>query len=234
MLSYIRFVLVAFYTFLSSFVAGVSALLDRSFTAYTHVGKYYAKGVFFLGGIKLKVVGSEKIDPKKVYVFVSNHSSQFDIPALQAAIPNKIGIVFKQELGKIPVFGWQLKIGPYIMVDRKNAESAMRSIEEAKEKMKQKKLSPVVFAEGTRSENGEVQSFKRGAFYLAVKAGYPIVPVSVSGSYKLLPKGKFSIKRGTITVTFDDPIDTSSILTRKDENDLMEKVRNIVIKNIKE
>ncbi len=234
MLSYIKFVFVVFYTFLSAVAAGISALVDRNFTAYNYVGKYFAKGVFFISRIKLKVIGREKIDSKKVYVFVSNHSSQFDIPALQEAIPNKIGIVFKQELGKIPVFGWQLKIGPYIMVDRKNAESAMRSIEEAKEKMVQKKLSPVLFAEGTRSENGEVQSFKRGAFYLAVKAGYPIVPVSVSGSYKLLPKGKFNIKSGTITVTFDDPIDTSNVLTRKDENDLMEKVRNIVIKNIKE
>ncbi len=234
MFSYIKLFLIGFYTFLISLLAGLSALLDRSFKSYNYVGKIFSCGVFAISGINLKVKGSDKIDRKKVYVFVSNHSSQFDIPALQAAIPNNIGIVFKKELGKIPVFGWQLKISPYIMVDRQNGESAMRSIEEAKKKMAQKKISPVIFAEGTRSETGEVQPFKRGAFYLAVKAGYPIIPVSISGSYDLMPKGKFKIKSGTITVIFDDPIKTSEVVTRKDENVLMERVRNIIIKNMKE
>lgn len=234
MFSYIKLFLIGFYTFLVSLLAGLSALLDRSFKSYYYVGKIFSCGVFAISGIKLKVRGLEKLDREKVYVFVSNHNSQFDIPALQAAIPNNIGIVFKKELGKIPVFGWQLKISPYIMIDRQNAESAMKSIEEAKKKMAQKKISPVIFAEGTRSKTGEVQTFKRGAFYLAVKAGYPIIPVSISGSYNLMPKGKFKIKRGTITVTFHDPIQTSEVVTRKDENILMETVRNIIIKNLKD
>jgi 1-acyl-sn-glycerol-3-phosphate acyltransferase len=186
-----------------------------------------------ISGIKLSVTGLENFNHNKIYVFVSNHSSQYDIPSLQYAIPLPISIVFKKELSKIPVFGWQLRTGPYIMIDRSNAESALKSIEKAKKRMIEKKLSPLLYPEGTRSKTGEVQPFKRGAFYLASKVGFPVIPVTVSGASEILPKGKFKIKRGTIYVHFDKPISTENILSRKDELDLMEKVRDIIISNLK-
>jgi 1-acyl-sn-glycerol-3-phosphate acyltransferase len=182
---------------------------------------------------KLKISGLENIDKNAIYVFVSNHSSQFDIPALQYGIPNRFSIIFKKELGKIPLFGWQLQTGPYIMIDRQNAEKAMKSMQKAKERMNKKKMSALLFAEGTRSKTGEVQAFKRGAFHLAAEVKFPVVPVSISGADKLLAKGKFKIKPGTIYIHFDKPIPTENILSRKDELELMEKVRDIVIENIK-
>ncbi len=227
-LSYIKLILIIIYTLICSIFALLFSL-DKSHVLYMGLSKVFSKGILLIAGVKLKVSGLENIDRNAVYVFASNHASQFDIPALQYAIPNRMSIVFKKELSKIPFFGWQLKTGPYIMIDRQNAEKAMQSIEEAKELMAKKNMSATVFPEGTRSPSGEVQLFKRGAFYLATKTGYPVVPVTISGSDKLLPKGKFNIKGGTIKVHFHKPIPVAEIKTRKDEIDLMEEVRNIII-----
>jgi 1-acyl-sn-glycerol-3-phosphate acyltransferase len=231
-LSYIKIFLIIIHTIICSVLAIIFSLIDRSFYLYFKLAKVFSKGILLISGIKLLVTGLENFDHKKIYVFVSNHSSQYDIPSLQYAIPNPISIVFKKELSKIPIFGWQLRLGPYIMIDRTNAERALKSIEKTKKRMIEKKLSPVVFAEGTRSKTGEVQPFKRGAFYLASKVGFPIVPVTVTGASKILPKGKFKIKSGTIYVHFDKPILTENIINRKDELELMEKVRDIVISNL--
>ncbi len=232
MLSYIKIFFIIIHTIICSIFAAIFSL-DRSFYLYYKLSKVFSKGILLISGIKLSVTGLENFDHKKIYVFVSNHSSQYDIPSLQYAIPIPISIVFKKELSKIPLFGWQLRTGPYIMIDRTNTESALKSIEKAKKRMIEKKLSPLVYAEGTRSKTGEVQPFKRGAFYLAAKVGFPIVPVSVSGASKILPKGKFKIKSGTIFVHFDKPISTKNISNRKDELELMEKVRDIIICNLK-
>lgn len=234
MLTYFKLFLIIVHTFICSIFALLFSLIDRSFYLYFKLSKIFSKGILLISGIRLNISGLENFDSKKVYVFVSNHSSQFDIPTLQSAVPNKNSIIFKKELGKIPLFGWQLRTGPYIMIDRSNAESALRSIEQAKKRMTKLGLSPIVFAEGTRSETGEVQQFKRGAFYLAAKVGYPIIPVSISGASKILPKGKLKINSGTIFIHFDKPILTENIKTRQDELELMQKVRDIVIKNLKE
>ncbi len=233
MLSYIKLFFIIIYTTILSILALIAGLIDRSFNLYFILSKVFSKGILLIGGVKLKITGFENFDKKETYVFVSNHSSQFDIPALQFGVPQKFSIVYKKELGKIPLFGWQMSVGPYIMIDRKNVESAIKSIEHAKEMMAKKNISVLLFAEGTRSKTGEVQPFKRGAFYLASRVGFPIVPVTVSGTEKILPKGKLKIKSGTINIHFDKPVSTENINSRKDELELMEKVRDIVIQNIK-
>lgn len=232
MLSYFKLFLIIIHTTICSFFALIFSIVDRSYGSYFWLSKIFSKGILLIAGIKLKVTGLENIDKNATYVFVSNHSSQFDIPALQYAIPNKTSIVFKKELGKIPLFGWQLKLGPYIMIDRENPESAVKSIEEAKRKMSLKGFSPIIFPEGTRSTTGEVQVFKRGAFYLASRVGFPVVPVSISGSGEILPKGKFKIKGGVINVHLNKPVAVNIMSTKKDEIDLLEKVRDIIIQNI--
>ena len=148
---------------------------------------------------------------------------------MQKSVPNRMSIVFKKELAKIPLFGWQLYLGPYVMIDRTNIEKALKSIEEAKKLMEDKNVSILVFAEGTRSKTGEIQEFKRGAFRMASAVGYPIIPVSISGSNKIMPKGTFKLKPGIISVHFDKPISTENIKSRQDEIDLMKKVYNIVV-----
>ncbi len=217
------------YTVVLSVLAQIFNVTDRSFRLYFWLTKVYSKGVLFLCGVKLKVEGLENFSPDQVYVYVSNHSSMVDIPAVMAAVPNKASMVFKKELGNIPLFGWQLATGPYIMIDRKNADKAMKSIERGKEMMANKNISVILFAEGTRSKTGEVQPFKRGAFYLASRVKFPIIPVSISGAENLLPKGTLSLKGGVVTVRFGKPVEASQANSKKEEVELMEKVRAIII-----
>ena len=231
MLSYIKFFLIIIHTVIHSVLALLFALIDRSYHLYFKLSKTFSWGVLFLSGVRLHITGLENLNRDMPYIFVSNHSSQFDIPTLQFALPQETCIVYKKELGKIPLFGWQMKLGPYIMIDRDNRESAARSIEIAKKIMSEKARSILLFAEGTRSKTGEVQPFKRGAFYLASKVGFPIVPVSISGAENILPKGRFNIKGGVINVHFEKAITTGNIQTKKDELELMEKVRNIIIEH---
>ena len=100
--------------------------------------------------------------------------------------------------------------------------------------MSEKNISVILFAEGTRSKTGEVQPFKRGAFYLAARVNYPIVPVAISGAEKILTKGKMRLNPGIITIKFTTPIETETIVNKQDELNLMEKVRQIIIDNRKE
>ena len=233
MITAIKLFLIVVHTFICSIFAMIFVLVDRSHTLYFKLSKYFSGGVLWISGIKLQVNGLENIDKDKTYVFVSNHSSQYDIVVLQKTIPNRMAMIFKKELAKIPFFGWQLFMGPYVMIDRENYEKALKSIDEAKVKMQKHNISIVVFAEGTRSKTGEIQPFKRGAFRLATQVGYPIIPTSVIGSNKIMPKGTYKLRPGTIKVHFDKPIQSEGIKTRQEEIDLMNKVREIVLSNHK-
>lgn len=210
-------------------IAAQLSNLDRSFGLYFVLSRVYSIVALKICGIRLRIVGAENARPGEVYVYVSNHSSMIDIPAIMAAVPNKASIVFKKELGRIPLFGWQLTTGPYIMIDRANPEKAMRSIERGKEMMANKGISVILFAEGTRSKTGDVQPFKRGAFYLASKVKYPIIPVAISGTEQALPKGTLWLRGGEVTVRFGKPIDTAYLSTKADEMALMAQVRDLII-----
>jgi 1-acyl-sn-glycerol-3-phosphate acyltransferase len=163
--------------------------------------------ILWICGIKIEVQGLEKIKSGVNYIYVSNHASLFDIPAVIAGLPDQVRIVYKQELEKIPIFGWVLKYGPYVTIDREKQFSAMRSLELAAERIKHG-ASVLLFAEGTRSTDGRLQSFKRGAFSLAVKTEKPIVPLTINGSYDRRPKGKFIINPGVIELILETPIPT--------------------------
>lgn len=234
MITYLKIFFIVIHTLVCSIIGIVVIFLDRTFTLYHYLAKIFPGGILLISGIRVKVTGLENIDRKAVYVFASNHSSQLDITALQWGVPNRLSMIFKKELARIPFFGWQLYLGPYVVIDRKDPKAAMNSLTEAKKVMDNKKISVLVFPEGTRSETGEVQSFKRGAFYLAAHSGYPIVPITINGTKKVLPKGTFKLKSGTIYLHFDKPIPTDNINSKQDEIALMEKVREIIISNQKE
>ncbi len=228
---YVKIGLIILYTTFISVIALLSGLIDRSFFTYKYVSKLFAGGILFISGVKVKAEGLENIRGDGPFIFVSNHISQFDITALQATIPLKSGFVFKKELAKIPLFGWQLLMGPHIVIDRSNGEKALKSIHKARQKMKMKAVSMILFPEGTRSKDGELQKFKRGAFHLASQVSYPIIPVTIRDSNKLLPKGSLKINKGTIRVTYSEPVMTTKVETRNDELELMGKVRDIISSN---
>lgn len=234
MITYVKIFLIVIHTFICSVFGLIFIFLDRSFTLYHYLAKIFPGGILLISGIRVKITGLENIDRKAVYVFASNHSSQIDITALQWGVPNRLSMIFKKELARIPFFGWQLYLGPYVVIDRKDPKAAMNSLTEAKKVMDKKHISVLVFPEGTRSNTGEVQSFKRGAFYLAAHSGYPIVPITINGTKNVLPKGTFKLKSGTIYLHFDKPISTNNIKTKQDELELMNKVRDIIISNRKD
>lgn len=226
-----KIVLIFIFIAICSVFAMLFVLIDRSFTLYFGLSKVFAFGVLKLSGIKVTVSGKENIPTDGVYVFASNHISLYDIPLVQLTAPVRVAIVFKKELAKIPLFGWHMLIGPYVVIDRQNAEKAIKSIERAKQLMEKRKLSILIFAEGTRSKDGEVQPFKRGAFYLASRVPFPVVPVSISGTNNVLEKGKLKFKSGEVKIHFDKPIPSPTTSNKVEEVALMEKVRNIIIAN---
>lgn len=228
--TYLKIILIVIITIVFALIAIFFSLIDRSGKIYNFLGKIWAKLLLWIAGVKVKTIGLENISPDENYVYVANHSSGFDIPVVMASLPGQLRIVFKKELTKIPVFGWQLRIGPYILIDRENPAKAMESLEKAKKKI-EKGVSVLLFAEGTRSLDGNIQSFKRGAFTLATRSGKKIVPLTIKGTFEILPKKKFRIRPGEVKLFIDPPIEHNGATDKKSELDLMEKVRNIIIKN---
>lgn len=185
-----------------------------------------------ISGIKLNVEGTENIDKNENYVFVANHSSLYDIPVVMLGIPNKIKIIYKEELEKIPIFGTGLKVSPFIRVKRSDPQNAMKSIEAAIQSV-QGDTSVLVFPEGTRSEDGEIQEFKRGAFMLATRSNKPIVPITIIGTTQILPSKSKVINSGNVRLIIGKPIFIENELNRQEEKSLMQSVRNIIIENSK-
>lgn len=230
-LRFIRLLFVSFIVVFSTTTALFFAIVDRSLKSYYWYDKIAVFLMIYFSKMKLTVSGLENIDTSKAYVFVSNHQSMFDIPVLQYLIPVKTRLVFKKELAYIPFFGWQLLLGPYVVMDRNNPEKAMKSIQKAKKIMETKKESVLLFAEGTRTTDGSVLPFKRGAFYLAARVNHDIVPVSITGTGEILPKGKFTLNYGEVHVHFAPPVSATNIKGKLAEVELMNNVRDIVIAN---
>ena len=210
----------------------VIAPFDPSHDGYHWIARTFSKIVLKLFGIRVEVKGTEHIQPGRPYVYVANHASLFDIPASVHGIPDRIHIVYKKELERIPFFGWGLKFGrTYIPINRGKGGEAARSLEEAAQKIRNG-ASVLLFAEGTRTRDGRLQPFKRGAFNLAMRAGVPVVPLTINGSFSILPRETFKIQPGTISLVLDKPIEVSRMQDGKGgELQLMERVHKVLEKH---
>src|SRR5437899_6341507 len=168
------------------------------------------KGVVFFVravGVKVRVRGTERI-PSGVCLFVANHTSSADAPAVVGAIPRRIAVLLKQSLFKWPIVGQAFRSAHFIPVNRSAHESAVASVEKATEALRAGQ-SFLIYPEGTRSPDGRLQRFKKGAVVMAIKAGVPIVPIACSGAQKIMGKRSLVIHPGEIVVQFLDPIDSS-------------------------
>ena len=201
--------------------------VNRNGLVFHALARTWARVTLLICGVKVHATGLEKLDRSRNYVYVSNHASMFDIPAIIATIPDEIRIVYKRELEKIPFFGWGLKWGSYIGIDRSRGADAMKSLDEAAEKIR-RGASVLLYAEGTRTLDGKLQPFKRGAFNIAVKAGVPIVPLTVNGSFHILPKHSMSIDPGTINLVLGNPITIEGGTGKDIELTLMEQVHTAI------
>jgi 1-acyl-sn-glycerol-3-phosphate acyltransferase len=193
------------------------------------VGRLWARMLLGLLGIKVAVAGLEHLVPGQTYVFAANHRSQFDIFVLLAALPGDFGWVAKKSLFHIPVFGQALSRMGNIPIDRSNLQEAIKSLNHAASLVRSGR-SVIIFPEGTRGSSRELLPFKKGVFVMALKAGQPIVPVSLSGTWAIQPRGSLMVRPGPVKVVFGAPIDPRDYRGRPKE-ELMEAVRQAIARN---
>jgi 1-acyl-sn-glycerol-3-phosphate acyltransferase len=168
------------------------------------------KGIVYLirlVGVRIRIVGRERI-PEGACLFVANHTSSVDAPAVVGAIPRRVAILLKESLFKWPIAGQAFTLAGFIPVKRSEKESAIASVEKATQSMRAGQ-SFLIYPEGTRSPDGRLQAFKKGAVVMAIKAQVPIVPVACSGAHKVMRKRSLRIFPGEILVEFLEPIDAS-------------------------
>lgn len=202
-LATILFVLV---TIVLSLLSIPAALIDRSGRSYLWLARTWSKIFLWLYGIHVRVEGLEKVKPDEHYVFVSNHASYTDIPVVLAAIPAQIRIILRHELTRVPIWGWALLTSPFLIVDRSNASKARETLAKAAETIKAG-ASVLLFPEGTRTHDGKLQEFKRGAFKLAFDSQTTILPIALIGTFDALPRTEKLPRAGSkVIVRVGEPI----------------------------
>jgi 1-acyl-sn-glycerol-3-phosphate acyltransferase len=179
------------------------------------------------GGARLVVMGQENVDPNRPTVYVSNHQSTLDIPIGFVAVPVNFRYIAKHQLKYVPIIGWYLWLAGHIFINRSNRGKAITSLDEAARKVRNGK-SVFVYVEGTRSDDGRILPFKKGAFALAHKAGVPIVPVTIEGTGKVMPKNSWNITPGPVYVKIGKPIDTTAF-SEDNRDELIKAVRDVII-----
>lgn len=174
-----------------------------------------------IAGIRVRIEGFDKIPPG-VSIFAANHISNVDPLAFVPAIPRRVSILVKRELFRVPILAAAMRAAQFIPVDRADPDAAAASVDRAIEYLNQG-LSFAIYPEGTRSRDGRLRPFKRGAFVMAIQSGTPIVPVAISGAQHLMRKGDWTLHPGKVVVEFCEPIDASEH-TMERRGDLLARV----------
>jgi 1-acyl-sn-glycerol-3-phosphate acyltransferase len=178
-----------------------------------------------IAGVRVRLEGLENI-PAGPCIFAANHVSYIDPLAFVPFIPRRVAVALKKELFRIPILGTGMLLAKFISVDRASREGALNSLKITVRYLKEG-LSFAVYPEGTRSPDGRLRPFKKGAFIIAIQAGVPIVPVSIGGAQKLMQKGEWAIRPGEILIRFGGAVDTSQYpVTRRGE--LMARTHELV------
>lgn len=196
-----------------------------------HAALAIARAGLRAAGIRVEVEGRENVPAQTACIFMSNHVSNLDPPALIPQIPGRTSAFLKRVLMGIPVLGYGFKLGDFIPVDRDGrVESAQQSAAAAREVLG-KGIHLTVFVEGTRSRDGRMLPFKKGPFFLAMEAGVPCVPVSIHGTETMMRKGSARIMPGTAHIRFHLPLYPAQYATRED---LMDAVRAAIASGLPE
>jgi 1-acyl-sn-glycerol-3-phosphate acyltransferase len=200
----IRSLAIFILTFLSSLAAFLCGAVARSENAAGRVMAWWGRGFIRLGGWRVRAEGLERL-PEGGAILVSNHQSLVDIPLFLAVFPREIKFLAKRELGEIPLFGKAMGFAGNLFIDREDPRDAVHLMREAVKRIAKGQVI-VVFPEGTRSPDGEIGEFKSGAFYIARKAGVPILPVYIDGGRHALPKGSLLFRPAEMVVRVLEPL----------------------------
>jgi 1-acyl-sn-glycerol-3-phosphate acyltransferase len=211
---------------LSTVVMGTLSLcasfFDRTGNRQHSIARLWAKSLLAVSFIRVRAEGLEKLDPKGTYVFVGNHASFMDIPAILARLPYQFRFFAKKGLFSIPFLGTHLRRAGHVEVDRSSPRASLRSMSEGARMIAGRGVSVLLFPEGGRSPEG-LREFKEGAAYIAIKAGVPVVPIVLVGMRRLLPMGSIHIRAGQVTLRVGDPIPVNG-LARGDRAELTRRL----------
>jgi 1-acyl-sn-glycerol-3-phosphate acyltransferase len=177
-----------------------------------------------LAGMRVEIIGRDRLDPARAYIFMSNHVSNLDPPIEIPLIPRRTSVMVKKELFRTPILGPAMRMASLVPVDRGNREAGIEAVAAAKAVIQQG-ISMMIYVEGKRSFDGKLLPFKKGPFYLAMECGVPVVPMTIVGTHDAMPKRRFAIKPGVVKVIFHLPIEPKDF---GDRDSLMEKVRAVI------
>jgi 1-acyl-sn-glycerol-3-phosphate acyltransferase len=193
-------------TFTAAGIIILVTLFERRGTLGRKLASLWAEILLKIMHVPVNVEGLEHLVPGQTYIFAANHRSQFDIFVLLATLPGEFGWVAKKSLFQIPVFGQAMTRLGNVSLDRSNLKEAIKSLNEAAT-LVQGGRSIIIFPEGTRATSRELLPFKKGVFIMALKAGQPIVPISINGTMAIQPRGSLHLRPGPVQVVISPPID---------------------------
>lgn len=218
--------LIWLYTIILGALSLISSLFDRSGAIQHGFARLWSRMILGTIGTTITVEGLEKIDTTRAHVYVVNHISALDIPVLYVSLPFQFRILAKRELFRYPFMGWHLKRSGQIPVVLENPKASIRSLQLAVTAVKNN-MSLVVFPEGGRSEDGQLQAFMGGAFFAAIRAQTDVVPMALVGTYETLKMNSFHIKPRPVRLLVADPISTAGLTTRDTEK-LAKRARTVI------
>ena len=214
-MSYLRSVLFSIpLIFLSTIVMGALSLaasfFDPTGNSQHRIARVWAKMLLAASFIHVRAEGLEKLDPHGSYVFVANHASFMDIPAILACLPYQFRFFAKKGLYRIPFLGTHLRRAGHLPVDRSSVRASLKSMSAGGRLIAERGTSVLLFPEGGRAPHG-LREFKDGAAYIAIKAGVPVAPIAIVGMRRLLPMGSIHIRSGYVVLRAGDPIPTAGL-----------------------
>ncbi len=221
--SLLLLVVLPIYTFLAGLVGIPYTLLTGDSRPLYWLGRLGVRIGFLLARIRIVLHGRERLGDAPHFIYMMNHNSNLDAPAVWLHLPGEVRALGKMELFKLPVLATAMRLGGFVPVDRSNRERAIASVRNAA-RLAGAGASFLIAPEGTRSRTGKLLPFKKGGFHMATESGVSILPITVVGAFELMPPGSNRIRSGTIEIFFQEPIETEG-LGASDRVRLMERVR---------
>ncbi len=224
--------LIVLSTILCGGVSIVVSLVDSKGDATMRVARFWARSLLLFAGVRVVVEGLEKLDARGRYVFCGNHLSYMDTPTVLSNIPVQFRFLAKEGLFRIPFLGTHLAQAGHVPVARGDPRAAVKTMARAAELLNERAVSLLVFPEGGRSLDGNLQPFKEGAAYIAIKAQVPLVPIALIGTREVLAMGSAVFHRGAVRLRIGDPMPTHGLVL-KDRGQLTADARERVVEMLR-